>query len=557
MTDTTFVDKTLPVVNAAWLNDVNIAVYRALGAAGVAPVVPADIIANIGAATPASAAAASTAARVTALALATAAAGIGSIQAGTGAVSRTVQAELGDALKPQQFGAVGDDTTDDYAAFAAMYTAAVASKKAMVIPAATYKLGTAWTISDSNVRVYAEGLVTLHFTNAGQGLIIDGGASSGSVYGAVFGGDTPIKIKGNALTTDVAFIRSAHHCNINLDVKDGITGCRVNFAVDTKLKVECSVNTGAFVLTPTTGLVLDTRSPAEYVAGCEIFAIIEGVSGTGIVGTAASFNNIRGGTSEGNAKGVTWGANCYLNNIYGTDFESNTTSDIEDSGNNNSYYGIRSGSAVANVILNSTCNGASFHGGYLRTIALDAVSKHTSFFGTAFSDNGALGITGAGSVAARVGCTRVNTSAVVTVKYADLVGEWGQTWTPAVASAGGGAQGAVTFNVGGYSVVGKSCQISFNLSVAQGTLGAGAISITGLPFQARNLTNMQQWIDLGSWGAAVALGAGYTKIALEISPNTTTAVLIKSGTGAAPTVVNLADFTGQMTLQGSGTYETV
>lgn len=49
MTDTTFVDKSpaTPIV-AAWLNDVNDTVYRALGDAGVAPTTAAQVLANLG-----------------------------------------------------------------------------------------------------------------------------------------------------------------------------------------------------------------------------------------------------------------------------------------------------------------------------------------------------------------------------------------------------------------------------------------------------------------------------------------------------------------------------
>lgn len=47
MSDTTFTDGTT-VVDASWLNDINIAVYRAIGAGGVAPTTPAQVVANLG-----------------------------------------------------------------------------------------------------------------------------------------------------------------------------------------------------------------------------------------------------------------------------------------------------------------------------------------------------------------------------------------------------------------------------------------------------------------------------------------------------------------------------
>lgn len=51
MTSKTFVDGDLSEANridADWLNDVDAAVYGAIGAAGVAPTTPAQVIANLG-----------------------------------------------------------------------------------------------------------------------------------------------------------------------------------------------------------------------------------------------------------------------------------------------------------------------------------------------------------------------------------------------------------------------------------------------------------------------------------------------------------------------------
>src|SRR4030067_2567568 len=47
MADTTFVSKVTHIV-ATWLNDVNIAVYRAIGAGGLAPITPTEVVTNLG-----------------------------------------------------------------------------------------------------------------------------------------------------------------------------------------------------------------------------------------------------------------------------------------------------------------------------------------------------------------------------------------------------------------------------------------------------------------------------------------------------------------------------
>lgn len=486
---------------------------------------------------------------------------IGSQQAGTGAVIRLVQDALRDFLTPQQFGAKGDGVTNDIAAFNAMTVAAAATGKAMMILGGTYLLGASWTLGSFPFHVVPLGTVTLHFTGAGQALVLDGSLTAGSgVFGAVFGGDTAIKLKGNAATTDISFLRAIHHSNINVDCKNGVTGCRVNFAVCTDLKVECSNNTdGGFSTTPVNGIVLDIRGTGEYVAACDIFPIIEGVSGTGIVGTFAGFNRIQKGTLEGNLRGLTFSANAFNNTVYMTDFESNGTSDIEDLGAQNNYDSVRAASFATNpnnVVLGAGCNGATFRGGQIRQVSLDAASTQTSFFGVAFSDNGGLGIVGTGSIAARIGCVRYNTSNIVTAKYADVVGEGGQTWTPSITSTGGGAQGAVTLAVGTYCRVGKMLFLEGNISIAKGTLGAGTVSIAGLPVLSRNTANASQFIPMGTW-ANITLGAGYTHVSLQLLPNAANMTPIKCGTAVASLGLQLTDFPDPMAFGFSGVYETI
>lgn len=119
MADTTYVDFSVPPVNAAWLNDSNIVVYRALGAAGVPPTTAAQVMANLGAATAASvtAVAASVTAVSAGLAASTGSALVGFLQAGAGAVARTDQAKSRESISVKDFGAVGDGITDDTAAF--------------------------------------------------------------------------------------------------------------------------------------------------------------------------------------------------------------------------------------------------------------------------------------------------------------------------------------------------------------------------------------------------------------------------------------------------------
>ncbi len=92
------------------------------------------------------------------LAASTGAALVGSINTGTGATARTVQAKLRDVINAKDFGATGDGTTDDTAFLQAAATAAGTLRADLVIPATGtfYKLTTEVTIP-AGVRVYGGG----------------------------------------------------------------------------------------------------------------------------------------------------------------------------------------------------------------------------------------------------------------------------------------------------------------------------------------------------------------------------------------------------------------
>lgn len=74
----------------------------------------------------------------TTLVASTGSSSVGYIQAGTGAVARTVQARLRDAVSVKDFGAVGDGVTFDTAAIKAACDYAIANDKSVYVPAGVY-----------------------------------------------------------------------------------------------------------------------------------------------------------------------------------------------------------------------------------------------------------------------------------------------------------------------------------------------------------------------------------------------------------------------------------
>ncbi len=108
-------------------------------------------------------------------------------QAGTGAVERTLNARLGDALSVKDFGAVGDGVTDDAAAIQAAINAANTQGGGTVfVPYGTYLVGAAVTLK-SNVYLEGQGTTTIKLKTGTNTSVLEGqsfsslsGTNSGS-----------------------------------------------------------------------------------------------------------------------------------------------------------------------------------------------------------------------------------------------------------------------------------------------------------------------------------------------------------------------------------------
>lgn len=88
------------------------------------------------------------------LALAAGSTFIGFLQAGTGAISRTLQSKLRDTVSVKDFGAVGDGVTNDYAAFAAAWAAIKGTGGTINIPPGIYLLNTQWLLDVDQTLPY-------------------------------------------------------------------------------------------------------------------------------------------------------------------------------------------------------------------------------------------------------------------------------------------------------------------------------------------------------------------------------------------------------------------
>lgn len=94
---------------------------------------------------------------------------------GAGAVSRTVQAKLADAVSVKDFGAIGDGVTNDGPAF----TSALAASSAVFVPAGTYLVNTTVTVPGNKTLSGAgRNSVTINTSNSGTVLNVVGNGVS-------------------------------------------------------------------------------------------------------------------------------------------------------------------------------------------------------------------------------------------------------------------------------------------------------------------------------------------------------------------------------------------
>lgn len=124
-------------------------------------------------------------------------------------------------------------------------------------------------------------------------------------------------------------------------------------------------------------------------------------------------------------------------------------------------------------------------------------------------------------------------------------------WVPVVNSSGGGAQGA-SASFGRLVKQGKLVFVVAQISVAKGTLAAGTISISGMPFIADSswLSADFQGIPITKW-SGITLGANFTSLAAYIS-GATISIRKLHAAGAGTALLTVAECADpiEFTIQG-------
>ncbi len=403
------------VIDSAWLNDVNSQIYG--GTAG--------------------------------------AIGTPFIQAGTGAVSRTLQEKSKENLHLSDFGGfAGASASVNTTALSAAIVEAIALGKGGVDigPGGTWAFTAGTNFATRDISIIGVGKPTLDFSaGTGIGFKLDAGGSGVVVRGMRM---ENFIIKGGPSITDIFYQRGIVASQFkNIEVREGTATGFALLGVVLNTYQDCRVSNDSLAMTTTPSVywkidndgTVGNRSQANTFINCD-------ASGLGSVASTSdgwrlidsTLNVWVGGTGESCNKGINiTNDQCRLNTWIGFDLEDNKTNDAVILGSGNAFDNCTFTSAGSgpNVSI-QTGKGTVFKGGYIRWAQLDATSSDTSFFGCGIDENlgGTIGIQGTGTYTS-IGCTKIGGTGLVTgllptttAQYVSSVGPAGKPSVKAAAN---------------------------------------------------------------------------------------------------------------------------
>lgn len=184
----------------------------------------------------------------------------------TGGVARNVYLKLQEVMDVRDFGATGDGSTDDTAAFTAAFTACATTGGAVYVPTGTYKVTSAITISKNNCTLFGDGNSSI-LACTGLFTLVDITSTAANVT------VRDMQLQGDGTSADATSIGVAMAAGTsNIHIQDLTFGGRQG-STGFNVGVSCSGTSGDY-----------------YVDRCHFTKVYgvttTGVSGTGVLGTA-------------------------------------------------------------------------------------------------------------------------------------------------------------------------------------------------------------------------------------------------------------------------------
>lgn len=208
----------------------------------------------------------------------------------------------------------------------------------IIVPSGQYEYSVSPNFAAQGLHLDCQPGAIFHHTGSGRAFIVDGGETGGGIgMMKVTGG---LVIRGNPNTTDGMYNRAVHHSTFDVEVQSvSVAALRTEWVVCNEYWFRCSpVLRPFFNPVPLRGIVMDRRGVGERSSRCTFHnPILEGINGYGITLESAIITTFLGGTSESNVAGAYIGPDSSGNIFDGVDFEFNTSMDVYNLGQYNSF----------------------------------------------------------------------------------------------------------------------------------------------------------------------------------------------------------------------------
>lgn len=436
--------------------------------------------------------------------------------------ARTVGASLDDMVNAADIGPM-DTPANVTSTLMATYTAATLQGKAIAIPAGRYVADSIPNMATNNLHIYALGKVVIKTLAPGWAWDLTAGAANRFNFRVI--GD--LSIEGNASSTGGIHVQALNHTELELRVYN-VNGpaFQIDSGVLTRFKLTASINVGTaaeWAIVPSTGLVVDGRggSAGDFVSACWFDVRLEGVSGVGFHAINMQQCSITGTSEHNGSFGIRTEIGCRYNTWNQLDLEQNLDNDIRIGGVCDTWIGMacRSSATTNNIEVLSTAENNMFIGGDLRCANMNVGSFGTHFEGCRFSDNGSLGMKGAGDFTHNR-CYVYNLSNVRTATYTPKLGAVG-TFLPTL--VGETVAGALTYSTrtGRYAKIGGYLEFDIDLVVsALDPAMSGRLLLTGIPIPSR--ADIASAGPVGLFVQVVIPTAGCTGMSWRVGAGTAT-----------------------------------
>lgn len=479
---------------------------------------------------------------------------VGFIQSGAGSVSSTVQAKLRESVSVKDFGAVGDGTTNDTAAFVLAFVSG-STHRTIEIPAGTYLLTQELYLGIyKRLKGAGRDVSTLKFNMTaanGAALLVD-------QYCSIEG--LTIQNVGTNITTSIGI------CSYTPTVSNGWANGALK---DCKIQ-GFGYGIGSATSTPATQQIARSQAFNTRICG----NIFDACNVPIQLGLGANNISIRGNWFTGTTGPYNiWLGESYLPVIDADNaFQGSGSYDIhllscwspKVSGYFEPAKGIYADSCpsldVSNCILVGQSLTAATNDAFVRTNAatnaygyptpIRSRVRNITLDGSGSGKYVALNDANAETLTDNCVCRSNDWTVNGTGSYPEF--EEG-TFT-ATLSAAGGAPGAYTDQYGFYQQRGKQMSVSFRVGAAKGTM-SGAVSIAGLPKAATSRTLYYATASLAE-APVLTLAAGYTQVAGEIGASSSSIVLTKiANNGGSAAYVLASEMGASPFFVGSIVYE--